>query len=93
MRPALLTGSILLTTLGGAVPVCGDDGSPAYPPTRRVDQVDRYHGTEVADPYRWLEADIRQSKEVTAWVRAQNAVTAKCLGTHPERSAVRKRRR
>ena len=27
----------------------------AYPQARRSDQVDDYHGTKVADPYRWLE--------------------------------------
>ena len=43
-----------------------------YPPTRRVDQVDVYHGVKVADPYRWLEADVRQSSEVAGWIVAQN---------------------
>ena len=26
-----------------------------YPPSRREDIVDDYHGVAVADPYRWLE--------------------------------------
>ena len=26
-----------------------------YPSARRGDQIDDYHGTTVADPYRWLE--------------------------------------
>ena len=43
-----------------------------YPPTRRVEQVDTYHGREVADPYRWLEDDVRESDDVAAWVAAQN---------------------
>ena len=36
-------------------------GSPStlpavvYPETRKVEQVDDYHGTKIADPYRWLE--------------------------------------
>ncbi len=48
-------------------------GALSYPPSRTVDQVDDYHGTKVADPYRWLE-DIG-SDEVKAWVDAENAVT------------------
>ena len=61
-----------------------------YPPTRRVDQVDDYHGTAVADPYRWLEqsADV---PEVRAWIEAQNAVTFSHLETIPEREAFRAR--
>src|SRR5262245_23409343 len=27
----------------------------AYPATARGSQVDDYHGTQIADPYRWLE--------------------------------------
>jgi prolyl oligopeptidase len=44
-----------------------------YPETRTVDQVDDYHGTRVADPYRWLE-DVT-APEVAAWVGAQNELT------------------
>ena len=67
-RLALL--SLLLAAAGCA-------GSPplAYPETRAVGQVDRYHGVEVADPYRWLEADSRRSPEVAAWIDEQNRVT------------------
>src|SRR4026209_336074 len=43
-----------------------------YPPARKSDTVDDYHGTKVADPYRWMEA--LDSKEVADWVAASNAV-------------------
>jgi prolyl oligopeptidase len=56
-----------------------------YPATKRVDQVDDYHGTQVADPYRWLEDET--SPETAAWVEAQNAVTFPYL----ERIAFRER--
>jgi prolyl oligopeptidase len=44
-----------------------------YPETRQVDVVETLHGTEVADPYRWLEA--LDDDEVRAWIEAQNRVT------------------
>jgi len=52
-----------------------------YPETGRVDVVDDYHGTKVADPYRWLENDVRESEEVAEWVAAQNRVTDAYLET------------
>ena len=42
-----------------------------YPETRRVDQTDNYFGVKVPDPYRWLEADIRESPEVAGWAEAE----------------------
>jgi len=60
-----------------------------YPETKTVDQVDTYHGVEVRDPYRWLEADVRESKEVAAWVAAENEVTFGYLEGIPERDGLR----
>jgi len=45
----------------------------SYPETTKSDHVDIYHGTEVPDPYQWLEDDL--SAETATWVQAQNEVT------------------
>jgi prolyl oligopeptidase len=50
-----------------------NDPKITYPESKKVDQVDDYFGTKVADPYRWLEDE--NSPETKAWVSAQNAVT------------------
>src|SRR5471032_1122608 len=60
-----------------------------YPDTRKGDAVDNYFGTQVADPYRWLEDD--NSAETKAWVKAQNAVSSAYLNAIPERAAIRDR--
>jgi prolyl oligopeptidase len=62
-------------------------GRMPYPKTRRVDQVDEYHGIRVEDPYRWLE-DL-DSGETHDWIAAQNQVTAAYLGSIPERADIR----
>lgn len=60
-----------------------------YPPTTKGEVVDDYFGTEVADPYRWLEVDT--AAEVEAWVDAQNEVTFDYLHHIPFRSEIRDR--
>ncbi|MHB8863554.1 MAG: prolyl oligopeptidase family serine peptidase [Pirellulaceae bacterium] len=66
-------------------------GTEAYPQTTTVDHVDEYHGTQVPDPYRWLEDDVRTSEQVAAWVAAQNKVTFAYLEAIPQREPLRKR--
>ncbi|OYY88688.1 MAG: S9 family peptidase [Sphingomonas sp. 28-66-16] len=63
----------------------------SYPQTRRVDQVDDQFGIKVADPYRWLENDVRTDPEVKAWVDAENAVTNAYLATLPGRDLFKAR--
>ncbi len=54
-----------------------------YPQTTRQDVVDEQFGVKVADPYRWLEDDVRVSPAVADWVKAQNAVSGAYLATLP----------
>lgn len=63
----------------------------AYPKTKKVDQMDDYHGVQVADPYRWLEEDVRESEAVRGWVRSQNRLTFGYLEGLPHRKAIEKR--
>ena len=57
----------------------------AYPDAKRVDVVDNRFGVQVADPYRWLEDDVRNDPAVEAWVTAENQVTDRFLKTLPLR--------
>ncbi len=70
-----------------------DDGPVAalaidYPETETVEQTDTYHGVDVADPYRWLEDDVRESQAVADWVAAQNEVTNAYLEGLDHREAI-----
>ena len=65
------------------------DAKLAYPQAKKVDKVDDYFGTKVADPYRWLEDD--NAPEVKEWVDAENAVTAGYLDKIPFRAKIRAR--
>ena len=60
-----------------------------YPPARKSDQVDDYHGVKIADPYRWLE-DL-DSEETRNWVEAENKLTFAFLNAIPQRAAIRER--
>lgn len=59
------------------------------PRTRKGDVTDTYFGTDIADPYRWLEDD--RSEETGAWVQAQNAVTFDYLGEIAYRDELKQR--
>ena len=63
--------------------------SLTYPVSKKTDQLDNYHGTNVADPYRWLED--ANSAETKSWVDAQNKVTQAYLAQIPQREAIRQR--
>lgn len=63
--------------------------TPTYPPARTVDQTDDYHGTVVADPYRWLEDT--DADATRAWIAAQQRLTTEWLARAHARDALRAR--
>lgn len=78
----------IVTTM--VVTSCVQQPAPIqYPITEKIDQVDNYFGTEVADPYRWLEDD--NSEQTAEWVKAQNAITQQYLASIPFRDALKSR--
>lgn len=105
LASALLLAAPLLTGCSDQPPPAATDSgtasasasstaaSPApslnYPESRTVEQVDDYHGTKVADPYRWLEA--LDSPETRAWIEAQNKVTNQVLESLPLRAKFKSR--
>ena len=104
MRAALLaTLSVALAACShgapGATPAASvaakagpaaDAGVPLdYPVARKVDVVDDYHGTKVADPYRWLEDP--SSPGYREWIDAENTLTERVLSTIPDRAAIKER--
>ncbi|MFZ4690628.1 MAG: prolyl oligopeptidase family serine peptidase [Polymorphobacter sp.] len=84
MLARLLIANALLGSAAFAAPL-------AYPKTATVNQVDVQHGVSVADPYRWLENDVRTDPKVAAWVEAENSVTNNYLATLPGRDAIKAR--
>lgn len=60
-----------------------------YPETKKVDTVTNYFGTEVKDPYRWLEDD--RSEETETWVGKQNEATYGYLDNIPYRNELKER--
>lgn len=57
-----------------------------YPETRRESIVETQFGERIADPYRWLENDVRTDPAVADWVARENAVTHAYLQTLPQRA-------
>lgn len=63
--------------------------SVTYPNTKKVDTVTNYFGTQVKDPYRWLEDDM--SQQTAQWVEKQNKTTFDYLDNIPFREALKQR--
>ncbi len=86
-----LTCVAVLCVSGCTSGEAGAEPAIDYPATMKVEHTDLYHGVTVADPYRWLEEDVRESERVRRWVEAQNEVTFGYLAAIPEREAIEKR--
>ena len=65
---------------------CAKQQSFEYPVFPKSDVVDDYHGTPVADPWRWLEDP--NSEQTQNWVKAQNDVTMPFLSSLPGRKSI-----
>ncbi|OLC75826.1 MAG: S9 family peptidase [Gemmatimonadetes bacterium 13_1_40CM_4_69_8] len=74
--------------LGGGAPAASGQ-TISYPPARKSDVVDDYHGTRVPDPYRWLEDS--DSPETRAWIDGENQITESYLSQIAERATIRQR--
>ena len=90
MRLPVLVAAVYAAALSVSVHA-QDMTAPPYPETRRDDVVETLFGETIADPYRWLEEDVRNSAEVAEWVERQNAVTDAYLAKLPARGWFRQR--
>jgi len=87
--------ALIVCTHGVAAPPTAPAASPTsaapfhYPAARTGDVVDDYHGTPVADPYRWLEDPT--SPGYQEWIDAENRITFDFLATASGREAIRAR--
>ena len=64
-------------------------GPLVYPETKKTETIDTYFGTEINDPYRWLEDD--KSTETASWVKEENKVTFDYLSKIPFRNKIKER--
>ena len=70
-----------------ALPAIAEPSMPlTYPDTRKSEITETRFGEEIADPYRWLENDVRRDTEVADWVKRQNTATQAYLAALPQRA-------
>jgi prolyl oligopeptidase len=87
--PARILSSLLGLCL--AVPVLAAAAPLSYPATETGGVAEVSFGVSVADPYRWLEQDVRSAPAVRAWVEAENKVTFDYLAALPRRAEIKAR--
>jgi len=85
---AALLGALLPTGLVN-VAMAATPVPIIYPEAPRGTVVDDFHGTKVADPYRWLE-DL-DAPATRTWVAKESALTEAYVGGLPARDALRAR--
>jgi len=68
---------------------CQNTNNPEYPSTEKRVVIDSYFGTDIQDPYRWLEDDL--SEETMDWVNNQNKTTFNYLNSIPYKRNIKKR--
>jgi prolyl oligopeptidase len=93
MNHLLATSFLLWVAIPAEHLTAGDSSSSGwtYPETQTVEQVDEFFGVRVADPFRWLEQDVRNSEEVAKWVEKQNELTFGYLESLAYREDIRRR--
>tara|TARA_B100001146_G_scaffold213087_1_gene213101 strand:+ start:1304 stop:3421 length:2118 start_codon:yes stop_codon:yes gene_type:complete len=68
---------------------CQNTNNLKYPTTEKRVVIDSYFGTDIQDPYRWLEDDL--SEETMDWVNNQNKTTFNYLNSIPYKRNIKKR--
>ena len=89
MKHSLFSVALLLLVACNQNPNNTNDEKMNYPQTRMDNTVDTYFGTQVSDPYRWLEDD--RSAETAQWIKAQNDFTFGYLSKIPYRQAIKEK--
>lgn len=89
MKHKLFPVALLLLVACNQNPNNTNDEKMNYPQTRMDNTVDTYFGTQVSDPYRWLEDD--RSAETAQWIKAQNDFTFGYLSKIPYRQAIKEK--
>lgn len=89
MKRILSLVLILSLVIGQQLLAAADKDRFAYPPAPKGEQVDDYHGTKVADPYRELENT--DSEATKKWIEAENKLTFDYLSGIPERKKIKEK--
>src|SRR6478735_7441051 len=88
---ALLSGVVAVTPIMAIAQPAAAAAIFAYPPTKQDNVIDTQFGVPVADPYRWLENDVRTDAAVKTWVDEENVITDGFLKTLPLRDWFKQR--